>query len=148
MNRRRRTPTPILLLEGRSDRRAELAAALREADFDVTAVGDSQTAVGSLDTVRPRAVIANLDPPTRSDRIDFCRQIRDDPRTKTIPILLMAESLMEQDVQLATDPGVLVLTAPHDVAKLMGALNGVLAVQRAKPLSASLRRRRDMSRTA
>jgi hypothetical protein len=51
MNRRRRTP--ILLLEGRSDRRAEFAAALREADFDVTAVGDSQTAVGSLDTVLP-----------------------------------------------------------------------------------------------
>jgi CheY-like chemotaxis protein len=136
------------LLEGRSDRRAEFAEALRDADFDVTAVSDSQAAVASLDRIRPRAVIANLDAATRSDRIDFCRQIKDDPRTKTIPILLMAESLMEQDVQLATDPGVLVLTAPHDVAKLMGALNGVLAAQRAQPLSASLRRRRDMSRTA
>jgi CheY-like chemotaxis protein len=146
MDRRRRTP--VLLLEGRSDRRAEFAKALLEADFDVTAVDDSRTAVDALGKIRPRAVIANLDTTTRSDRIDFCRQIKDDPRTKTIPILLMAESLMEQDVKLATDPGVLVLTAPHDVAKLMGALNGVLAAQRAEGLSASLRRRRDMTRTA
>jgi hypothetical protein len=82
MNRRRRTP--ILLLEARSDRRAEFAAALREADFDVTAVSDSQADVDSLDMTRPGAMIANLDPATRNDRINLCRQIKDDPRTKAI----------------------------------------------------------------
>jgi len=41
---------------------------------------------------------------------------------------------------LATDPGALVLTATeHDGAKLVAAVQGVLAGQRAEPLRASLR---------
>ena len=90
-----------------------------------------------------------MDAQIRNDRLSFCRQIKGEPRTRPIPILLMTESLMEHDVELATDPGVLVLTmAPNDVAKLVAAVNGVLAAQRAEPLSASVRRRGDGRRTA
>ena len=53
------------------------------------------------------------------------------------------------DVELATDMGVLALILPEpDGGKLVAAVEGVLAAERAAPLRASLHRRKTAKRSA
>jgi two-component system cell cycle response regulator len=145
----RRTPATVLLIEGRDAFRTEYAAALRPSGLEVIAVGNSQVALEAVRSRHPRVIVAGLDPQTRDDRLDFCRQIKRDPDTRDIPILLTTDNVTPEDVALAEDPGVLVLTiAAHDESKLIAAINGVLTAQRARPLPATLSRRRDMKRPA
>jgi CheY-like chemotaxis protein len=138
MNRRK--PVTILLFEDRDDCSAGLK---------VTAVVDSQTAWPLAQQIRPCVIVANMDARTRTERVTFCREVRSDARTARIPLLLTTEHAAAEDVSLATDPGVLVLTmARGDGAKLVAAVAGVLTAQRAESSTASKRRRRDLERTA
>jgi CheY-like chemotaxis protein len=139
--RNRPMPTTLLLVEARDDSRSPHAAALRAAGLRVIRVCDSHAALEALKTVLPSVVVAALNPRTRDDHLAVCREIRSDSRTRQIPILLTTERMTEQDVALATDPGALVLTATQqDGAKLVAAVHGVVAVQRAEPLKTSLHR--------
>lgn len=143
----RRTPATVLLLEAQEDSRAVYTAALRTAGLDVTEVGDSQAALGAAKAIRPRVIIAGFDSQTRDDRLTFCREIKADSHTKSIPILLTSTDVTDDDVELATDQGVLVLTVMQlDSSKLVAAVKGVLGAGRAEPLRASLRRRKDVNR--
>lgn len=78
-----------------------------------------------MNAARPTVVVADLNSRLRNDRLSLCRQIKDNPSTKSIPVLLTAEGMKDDDAALATDPGVLVLTlAQHRGAKLLAALKG------------------------
>jgi DNA-binding response OmpR family regulator len=148
MQMNRRKPVTILLLEDRDDCSAEFAEALRGADLKVIAVADLQTAWPLVERIRPRVIVANMDARTRTERLTFCREVRSDARTARIPVLLTTEHTAEEDINLATDPGVLVLTmARGDGAKLTAAVAGVLTAQRAESSTASRRRRRDVKQT-
>jgi DNA-binding response OmpR family regulator len=140
--------TTVLFLEPRDESRSAHASAM--AGFDVTTVHDPEAALNSLDKRLPDIIIVRLDPRTRDLHLALCRQIRNDARTKQIPVLLTTDGMADHDVGLATDPGALVLTAPpDDGAKLLAALQGILAATQGilaatppTPLRASLRRRR------
>ena len=128
------------------------ADALRAADLDVADVNDDERALQLAALTRPRVIAAGFDASTRAIRLAFCRAIRGDARTAGIPVLLLqAADATPDDVGLATDAGVLVLSVPpDDGTKLVAAINGVLAAQRAEPLRASLlrHRRSDTTRPA
>lgn len=142
-------PATVLLLEAREDFRAVHAEALRLAGLDVTEVGDSRTALNVAEAIRPRVIVASFDSRTRDDRLTFCRDIKADPRTRDIPILLASADVTDRDVEVATDAGVLVLTVPEpDGHKLVAAVEGVLAAERAEPLRTSLRRHKRQNRSA
>lgn len=145
----RRTPATILLLEAHEDPRAVYAGTLRKAGLDVTEVGDSQAALDAAKAIQPRVIVATFDSRTRDDRLSFCREIKADSRTKGIPIVLTSADVTDEDAELATDPGVLVLTLVQpDSSKLVAAVEGVLAAERAEPLRASLPRRKNVNRSA
>jgi len=146
---KRRTPATILLLAEPDEVRVEYAEALRNAGLRVVETSDSRAALESMNATRPTVIVADLNSRLRDDRLSLCREIKDNPSTKSIPVLLTTAGMKDDDAALATDPGVLVLTlAQHDGAKLLAALNGVLAAQRAEPARASLRRRKNVSRSA
>ena len=139
----------VLLVEARDDSRTTYAQALRTAGLDVVRVRDSHAALEALKGFVPRVLVAGLYPRTREDHLKLCRDIRSQSDTGQIPIVLTTERLQAQDVELATNPGALVLTATQrDAAKLVAAVNGVLAGQRADVLRASLRQPRDSERSA
>ena len=78
-----------------------------------------------MNAARPTVVVADLNSRLRDYCLSLCRQIKDNPSTKSIPVLLTAAGMKDDDAALATDPGVLVLTlAQHGGAKLLGALKG------------------------
>jgi CheY-like chemotaxis protein len=142
-------PATVLLVEARDDSRSGHATALREAGLDVIRVRDSQAALEALKSVMPKVLVAGLNSRTRDDHVRLCREIRSDSRTEQIPILLTTERMMDHDAELATDPGALVVTATqHDGMKLVAAVQGVLAGQRAEPLRASLHRQEKSEQSA
>jgi len=145
----RRIPATVLVLEERHDSRAAYAEALRRVGLDVAELADSQTALDVVKAIQPRVIVASFDSRTREDRLALCREIKANPTTSGIPILLTALDVTEDDTALATDPGVLVLTVKQsDGAKLAAAVEGVLAGQRAEPLRARLRQKKDVNRSA
>jgi CheY-like chemotaxis protein len=144
----RRIPATVLVLEER-DSRAVYAEALRQAGLEVAEVADSQTALDVAKAMQPRVIVASFDSHMREDRLAFCREIKANPSTSSIPILLTAADVREDDTALATDPGVLLLTVKEpDGTKLAAAVEGVLAGQRAEPLRAGLRQKKGVNRSA
>jgi len=133
----RRVPAIALLMEGRNNFRTAYSEALRLAGLTVTEARDVQQALDAVSTIQPTIIVAGFDSETRDDCLSLCRAMKADPHTTRIPIVLTTPDLSGDDVALATDPGVLVLTLmPSDGAKLAAAINGVLAAQRAEPLRA------------
>jgi CheY-like chemotaxis protein len=142
-------PTTVLLLDPRDEIRTSHASALHKAGFEVLEIGDPQTALDIVKIRQPGVIVVGLEPETRDVHLNLCREIKSDSRTKEIPIVLTTETLAADDVGLATDPGVLVLTAPqNDSTKLVAAISGVLAAHHLAPVRASLRPSRKAKRSA
>jgi CheY-like chemotaxis protein len=145
---RRAAPT-VLLLEGCDDSRAGYGAALRAVGLQVVDLQDCQRALEAITTATPNVIVASLDSQTRDDRLSWCRAIRTDARTRGIPIILTTPDVTPEDVALATDPVVLLLTLkPSDGARLVAAINRTLAARRAEPSRASPHRRRNATHLA
>lgn len=85
-------------------------------------------------------VIASDDPAIRGERLALCTRLAAEPRTKNIPILLTSAAFDQQELQVATDTGVLALVVESvDSAKLVSAVQGVIAARRKpSPVRASL----------
>jgi two-component system phosphate regulon response regulator PhoB len=119
----------VLLIEPDDDSRSVYATALRDAGFTVIAVPDCAAGLYAIAEITPQIVVASVRPPTHDDCLALCERLRGDSRTEEIPILLTSETLHVDDLQRATDMKVLgVAAGPHDEAKIIGAVRGVLAV--------------------
>ena len=136
--------TSVLLLDRRDAFRISYVAALRSAAVEVIAVGDAEAALSAFKTSSATVIVVGLEPQTRDRDLDLCRRIKADPRSKDVSILLtIDDKLVEEDVDLAKDPGVLVIAATvNDGAKLVATIKGMLAGQQARPLRASPEQRR------
>lgn len=140
----------VLLLDRRDEFRITYSAALRSAAIDVIAVRDVEAALSAFKTSSATVIVVGLDPQTRDGDLALCRRIKADPETKDISILLTIDNkLADEDVDLATDPGALIISATvNDGAKLVAAIQGMLAGQRAQPLRASLHQAKDVKQSA
>lgn len=144
----RRSPPVILLVDDNDRVRAHYAEALQRADFDVVEVGAWQAARDAVNTTRPRIVVASFAPDARESCLTFCREIKTDQRTQDIPILVVARDITREDLRLAMDAGVLMVTLYQgDPTKLVAAVNGMLAAQRTEA-SPGLRQQTGLSRSA
>src|SRR6266508_291171 len=107
----RPVPATALLVEGRDSFRAACSEAR-----------DARQALDAVTTIQPKIIVAGFDSQTRNDCLSLCRAMKADPHTKRIPIVLTTPDPSADDVALATDPGVLVLTLmPSDGDKLTAA---------------------------
>jgi response regulator RpfG family c-di-GMP phosphodiesterase len=90
MDRRRPSNPPVrplvLIVEGRDDTRALCSLALSSMGFDViTARDDPEASRRALET-RPDIIVTDLQVPNH-DGCQFLRELREDPRTRDIPIV-------------------------------------------------------------
>jgi len=123
------TSSVVLLLEPNDDSRTEYTASLRAAGFTVVATPNCAVAHYALAEITPQIVIASFDPRTHVECLAFCERLKSDARTRVIPILLTSATINDDDLQRATEMSVLGLTVgPHDGAKMLAAVKGVLAV--------------------
>jgi CheY-like chemotaxis protein len=144
-----RRPTVTVLLLG-NESRTVYAQALRAAGFAVVEAGSEADALSMVGGARPAVILICFDADTRDDRLRFCRTVKADAQARNTPMLLLtAAAASGDDVELATDPGVMVLSVPADAeTKLVAAVQGVMAAQRPEPLRAALPESREKRRTS
>ena len=140
----RPTSATVLLFDPHVDSRSGYADALRAAGWQVQEAIRDDAALALAQQAAPHVIVVTFDGPTRDDRLRFCREVKAALTTAAPPILLLTSAAAtEDDVELAMDPGVMVLSVPPDAAaKLVAAVQGVMAVQRPAPLRATLNRNR------
>jgi two-component system response regulator len=104
---------PILLIEDSEDD-AELAQmALRQAGVSdrIVVARDGEEALDYLfgesdqDRSRPRLVLLDVKLP-KVDGFEVLRRIRQDPRTRTLPVVMLSSSDVHEDIERAYDLGV------------------------------------------
>jgi CheY-like chemotaxis protein len=123
------TSSVVLLIEPKDDARAAHAGALRRAGFTVVAVADCTAGLNAVSERIPHIVVASFNPQVRDECVALCERLQGDPRTKAVPIVLTAETINTDELQGATEKTILgIAVGPHDEAKIIGAVRGVLAV--------------------
>ena len=126
-------PSSLVLLIEPNDARAGYVDALRGTGLNVVAVTSCEAARHTLDTMTPRLIIARFDVATRDECLAFVAQVKGDPRTRDIPILLTSEIITGADLRRVNEMKVLgVAAAAQDSGKMMAAVRGVLAVVEGK----------------
>ncbi|MBX3605176.1 MAG: response regulator [Piscinibacter sp.] len=70
------------------------------------------------------------------DGLELCRRLKDDPATRTLPLIALSANAMREDIQRAREAGFeRYLTKPVDVAQLLAETDRLLAPTAPAPLS-------------
>lgn len=96
--------TRVLVADDDPDILELVAFKLRGAGFEVTTVPDGDAAVREARRAAPDLVILDVMMPKLSG-IDVCRELRADPTTAAVPIVLLTARSQERDVERGFDAG-------------------------------------------
>jgi PAS domain S-box-containing protein len=98
---------------------------LRKAGYEVITAIDGLGAVATASAKPPSAIVLDCMLPD-VDGIEVLRQLKSDPRTADIPVIMLTARTREQDRASAWEAGVSdYLTKPFDAATLVSTVNGV-----------------------
>ncbi len=90
----RRPRERVLVVDDNADLRAYLSGLL-SADYDVTTAGDGQAALDALRS-RPHDIVLSDVMMPRLDGVGLVRRLREDPRSATVPIILLSARAGEE----------------------------------------------------
>ena len=94
-------------------------------------VADSEEALALAFRRMPRMIVASFDLQTREDRFMLCLRLKADEHLRSVPVLLTSTDLDDDDLRRATDLRLLAIaTSPEDCGKVLGAVEGILSVER------------------
>lgn len=79
----------VLLIDDDTDHVAIHAAILRAADYEVVCAGDGPTGRSMATTARPDAIVLDVMMQTRTEGFHLARDLRADPATAAIPIIVL-----------------------------------------------------------
>lgn len=99
----------------------------RQPGLTVLTVAEARAALGLAREHRPDLILLRTDLPDAAG-IDVLRRLRDDPRTREIPVIVLSrEALPGQSLRLTSAGARAHLTEPIDVPELVGLLDRILA---------------------
>lgn len=121
----------ILIADDNADMRAYVERLLRP-HYEVEAVADGQAALVAIQAEPPDLVVADVMMP-RLDGFELLRELRANPETRTMPVILLSarageESRLEGLEQGADD----YLTKPFSARELLARANGALEIARVR----------------
>jgi two-component system, OmpR family, phosphate regulon response regulator PhoB len=90
--------TVVLVADDDADIRDLVAFKLEQADFEVIAVEDGQSALEQARSRQPTLAVLDVSMPGLSG-IDVCRMLRADPATAGMLIIMLTARVQEQDVE-------------------------------------------------
>jgi DNA-binding response OmpR family regulator len=94
----------ILVADDDGDIRDLVSFKLGQAGFDVTAVDNGLAAVTAARTGLPDLVLLDVMMPAMSG-IDVCRELRADPVTAKLPVILLTARVQEGDIEVGFGVG-------------------------------------------
>jgi DNA-binding response OmpR family regulator len=90
--------TTVLVADDDIDIRDLVVFKLKQAGYTVVAVGDGPAALGAARTAAPDLALLDVMMPGMSG-VDVCRELRADPATARMPVILLTARVMEADVE-------------------------------------------------
>ena len=116
----------VLVADDDEDIRAYLEVTLQLAGFHVLLAADGAEAVQAARTGRPDVVLLDVMMPTL-DGLDALRQLREDPRTGHLPVMLLTARVQTDDAISGLDAGADdYLTKPFDPDELVARVRAAL----------------------
>ncbi len=95
--------------------------------FEVVSAGDGREGVERARKERPDLVLSDIMMP-RFDGLQLLRQLKDDPATRSLPVILLSAKAQNAEVQQGLDLGADdYVTKPFDPLELIDRVNAVLA---------------------
>jgi DNA-binding response OmpR family regulator len=123
--------TAILIADDDPDIRDLVSFKLEQAGFDVTAVDNGLAALASARESLPDMIVLDVMMPGMSG-IDVCRELRGDPPTATVPIILLTARAQEGDVEVGFGVGADdYVVKPFSPRELVSRVEAVIARMRA-----------------
>jgi DNA-binding response OmpR family regulator len=117
----------VLLAEDEPNIVQSLTFLLERAGFEVCAVGDGRTALARVIQDRPAMLILDVMLP-ELDGYEVLRKLRDDERTKHLPILMLTAKTQREDRQTAIDCGAdMFMTKPFANSEVVAAVERLTA---------------------
>ncbi|MCB1347700.1 MAG: response regulator [Paracoccaceae bacterium] len=117
----------IVLVEDEPNIIEAISFILSRAGWDVTSHANGETALDAIRRVRPDAVLLDVMLPGRSG-YDILRDLRADPQTGPLPVLMLTARGQRKDRELAGSLGVTrFMTKPFSNSELLAALDEIAA---------------------
>jgi DNA-binding response OmpR family regulator len=119
--------TTILVADDDADIRDLVTFKLEQAGYRVVAVGDGVQALDAVRTDVPDLAVLDLMMPGLSG-LDVCAEIRRDPASAHLPVIMLTARVQEQDVALGFATGADdYVTKPFSPRELLSRVQAVLA---------------------
>jgi two-component system, OmpR family, phosphate regulon response regulator PhoB len=132
------SPKHILIVEDERPIREMVAFGLRRAGFDVREAGDALQARTEVANQRPDLIVMDWMLPDTSG-LELTRQLKRDPETRELPIIMLTARAEEGDKVAGLDGGADdYLTKPFSPRELLARIHAVLRRAAPDPVSESL----------
>ncbi len=123
--------TSIVIADDDPDIRDLVAFKLEQAGYDVTAVDNGVSALEAIQRRPPDIAVLDVMMPGMSG-IDVCRELRGEPATATLPIILLTARAQEGDIETGFGAGAdAYVVKPFSPRELVSRVQAVLARTRA-----------------
>ena len=132
------TPRPLVLLVEPTDaRNRQHNECLADAGFRVKSVQTEEVEVARVLEQRPAVIAAELASSGLATTLSLAKRFRQDPEARLIPFIIYGHHLHPEDIEDAARAGALWLhLEPTDGARLVAAVQGLLAASRNEPVEA------------
>jgi len=128
----------ILVVEDDKDLCTLLDYNLVRAGYNVTAAGRVDLASAAVASARPDLIILDVMLPD-GDGFEFCRQLRANPRTETVPVIFLTARTLEVDRVLGLEiGGDDYMTKPFSPRELVARVKARLRRQSSSPAGATM----------
>jgi len=94
----------ILVVEDQEDNRQILRDLLSSAGYEMSEAGDGQEALAAVAKQRPDLILMDIQLPVM-DGYEATRRIKSDPKTRSIPIIVVTSYALSGDESKARDAG-------------------------------------------
>jgi DNA-binding response OmpR family regulator len=119
--------TVVLVADDDADIRDLVAFKLEQAEFEVIAVEDGQTALEQARSRQPTLAVLDVSMPGLSG-IEVCRMLRADPATAGMLIIMLTARVQEQDVEGGFNAGADdYVTKPFSPRELVSRIQSLLS---------------------
>lgn len=82
-------PAVILLVEDHTDTREMYSVLFSAAGFSTVEVATAENALPLAANIRPAVIVTDLRLGAGADGLDLCEQLKEDPATKDIPVIIL-----------------------------------------------------------
>jgi len=95
----------LLIVDDHDELRTLIKMTLEFSDYELFETDNGEKALQLVDEIHPAVVILDIMMPGKIDGIEVCRQIKNNPATAGIKVILLSAKGQKKDIQKGGDAG-------------------------------------------